>query len=682
MNTIPAFSQTSSLIDHLRRLVLGVAVFFLIGAAVIFLSSQKFLRGLTEVNTANEIMEITSQVMESLDGSAENLEKLFASKLVSDTRYAYRAGMVRAQEDIQRALARPRMRPEIVDLLRAGQHAMYQYSTVVETVFSKIANVRKSFRIEEIRSDLLVARQFHQDAVDALRKVQITLRQQSDQAFLDAYQQRHLPLVVALIFAVASTLILTALGLGIVRKFGRAVNNLLTATDRVAQGNLDYRAAIIKRDEIGKLTYAFNTMVDNLAQGHDRLRRSLNRTKRLQATTTALAEALRLDQVAEIILNTCFESVQANAGMIFVLTEDRLGLEIMRAAGYPESLVKSWPRIGINEDLPVPEAYRTGRPLFLESAAQLQQDFPVLRSRPTPYASTAVIPLLIEGKVFGVLALSFNQPQSFAHEDRDFLLTLGSQFAQALHRAQLYDNAQKAIRIRDDFLSIASHELKTPLTPLKLQLHGLVRHAQKGTLKDLTPEKLKQLAESSDKQIGRLTHLIDDLLDVSRISAGKLSLNCEEFNLSELIEEVVNRYQQQLVAANCTVDVQIEPGITGRLDRLRIEQVLVNLLTNAAKYAPGQAVKVTLARDGEIAKLQVQDQGPGISPEDQNRIFDRFEQGESGSPAGGGLGLGLYISRQIVQAHGGDIRVKSKKGHGSTFVAELPLDYSPTEHTA
>ena len=223
-------------------------------------------------------------------------------------------------------------------------------------------------------------------------------------------------------------------------------------------------------------------------------------------------------------------------------------------------------------------------------------------------------------------------------------------------------------------MAIASHELRTPLTPLKMQ-HYILRRIliKEPSLAALNGQHdLLKIFEASEQQLNRLATLVEDLLDAPQISLGHLPLHPEETDLSELARGVLERRQSQLKQAGCAVELHAEKKVTGQWDRLRIEQVLSNLLVNAIKYGAGAPIEVTVCREGDHAKIVVRDHGIGIAEEDQKRIFDCFERAVSVRHFGG-FGLGLYISRQIVQAHGGDIRVDSRIGAGSTFTVELPL---------
>jgi signal transduction histidine kinase len=240
------------------------------------------------------------------------------------------------------------------------------------------------------------------------------------------------------------------------------------------------------------------------------------------------------------------------------------------------------------------------------------------------------------------------------------------------HLKEAEKEARLAVQARDEFLSIASHELKTPLTALKLQLNMYKVLARRGLPAEAFIAKTSQLFEQSSSQVDRLSRLVEELLDVSQINNGKLNLHLESFDLCELLKEVCSRYGDD--AAKGQVNVSIEEGVTvaGHWDRLRIDQVITNLITNAIKYGDSKPVHASLCREENEAVIRVKDHGIGISEEDQSRIFGRFERAVSASNFGG-LGLGLYIVRQIVHEHGGSVSVQSKKNEGSTFTVRLPL---------
>lgn len=226
--------------------------------------------------------------------------------------------------------------------------------------------------------------------------------------------------------------------------------------------------------------------------------------------------------------------------------------------------------------------------------------------------------------------------------------------------------AQEAIRLRDEFLSIASHELNTPLTALQLQLQRL--HEQVG---DHDEELSRQLARAV-RMGGRLGNLVEVLLDVSRIATGRLRLNLEPFDLSEATTELVERLHDSATNAGCELSLHVAGPIHGRWDRLRIEQVLMNLLSNSFKYAAARPIHVSVRRAGGGVVMQVDDHGPGIPERELPRVFGRFERAASPRHYGG-MGLGLYVAQQIVEAHGGTIAAGNLPGAGARVTVRLPL---------
>lgn len=230
----------------------------------------------------------------------------------------------------------------------------------------------------------------------------------------------------------------------------------------------------------------------------------------------------------------------------------------------------------------------------------------------------------------------------------------------------------EAVRVRDEFISLASHELKTPLTSIQLQTQIAEREISQGNTAYFTAEKSKKFLSVLRLQIERLTNLIEDMLDVSRISLKSLRVDKTRFELGSLVEEVLEKLQSQLQSQGGEVRFHAEGKVEGCWDRFRIEQVLVNLLTNARKYGEGKPVRIELAKRGGEAVLSVADQGVGIAKEHQKKIFERFERVTQDRGISG-LGLGLYITRHIVQNHQGRIEVESEPGRGSKFTVFLPL---------
>ena len=237
-------------------------------------------------------------------------------------------------------------------------------------------------------------------------------------------------------------------------------------------------------------------------------------------------------------------------------------------------------------------------------------------------------------------------------------------------RAQLLRESQAAVRVRDEFLSVASHELKTPLTPLQLRLDALETAAQQEPTGAVPAARVIKDVKVAQRQVRRLAELVESLLDVSRLSTGRLQLHLAEVDLTALARELISQLQQQAQAAGCAVQLETAAPVKGMWDQLRLEQVVTNLLTNAFKYGAGKPISLRIWVEGGKAMLRVRDEGIGIELAHQRRIFGMFERAVSDRNYGG-LGLGLYITQQIVESMGGTIHVDSEPGQGATFTVEL-----------
>ncbi|MGZ3461640.1 MAG: ATP-binding protein, partial [Archangium sp.] len=294
-------------------------------------------------------------------------------------------------------------------------------------------------------------------------------------------------------------------------------------------------------------------------------------------------------------------------------------------------------------------------------------------------------PIQVRGKTVACVCVSHRQVGELFGEDEERLASFvcilagaalenaeGFERMAALseERGRLYREEQEAVRRRDDFLSIAAHELKTPLTSLQLHLQGLMSQVRQG-LERIPPERLAAKLDSANLQTQRLGKLVNELLDVSRISQGQLLGTREEVDLVQVVRGVVERSRDALARAECPLRLNLVPSMVGCWDTLRLEQVVLNLLTNAAKYGSGRPIEITVDGDEAHARLRVRDEGIGIAKEDAARIFERFERAVSVRHYGG-FGIGLWIAREIVQALGGTIEVESAPGQGATFTVTLP----------
>ncbi len=236
-------------------------------------------------------------------------------------------------------------------------------------------------------------------------------------------------------------------------------------------------------------------------------------------------------------------------------------------------------------------------------------------------------------------------------------------------RQRLLREAERGIRMRDEFISVASHELKTPVTALSLELDLLWR-VLAGRIQEL-PADLQRRLDALRPSVLRLGSLIDDLLDASVVRGGGVALELEDVDLVDLVRREVAHVRSQHPRSRCEVILRAEAPVVGRWDRKRLAQVVGNLLDNAFKYGPDQPVEVSVESGDGRARLAVRDHGIGIEPADQARIFQLFQRASSQS--WGGLGLGLYLVRRFTEAHGGAVTVESAAGQGATFRVDLPL---------
>jgi signal transduction histidine kinase len=228
-----------------------------------------------------------------------------------------------------------------------------------------------------------------------------------------------------------------------------------------------------------------------------------------------------------------------------------------------------------------------------------------------------------------------------------------------------FDQEERALRLRDEFLSAASHELRTPVTSLTLQLEALQRTLAAGR----EPEpRVARVLEKMGVQTRRLARLIESLLDVSRLQAGRPLLERRRVDVVALVREAAAELDPQFTQANVALRLEAAGPVEGEVDPLRLHLVVTNLLSNAVKYGEGSPVEVTVARAQDAVLLRVKDEGPGIAPEDQSRVFERFER----ASRVGGTGVGLWLVRELVAAHGGSVRLESTPGRGATFTVTLP----------
>ncbi len=342
---------------------------------------------------------------------------------------------------------------------------------------------------------------------------------------------------------------------------------------------------------------------------------------------------------------------------------------------------------------------RTGIPLVVGSRSEWPPGVTPLPVSVSPRSeSLMIVPLIFEQEVLGAMSAQSYEAHAYSDQDVRLFSTLASQMAVAIRNAELYQSERAAQQAKTEFLSLISHELKTPLTSIKGTAQLVTRRLLKAFSAGQVTDPIAVQARQQDLraltlitgQVDRLTRLVDDLLDVSRLQSGRFELYPTRADLVRVVHEVVESLRP--TSSDHRLLLEAPPVLPGMFDPVRIAQVLTNLISNAIKYSPaGTDIRVRLAQEGVQALVCVTDQGPGLPEEEHGRIFDRYfrTDGARRSPSSG-VGLGLYISRQLVERHGGTIWVESAAGAGATFCFRLPLDgamavlhqRSPAEATA
>jgi signal transduction histidine kinase len=281
--------------------------------------------------------------------------------------------------------------------------------------------------------------------------------------------------------------------------------------------------------------------------------------------------------------------------------------------------------------------------------------------------SAMAAPFCVRGVVCGTMVFG----SSFLRYDQGdlkFAEAYAQRIGLILENGRLYRRAEEAIKARDEFLSLASHELRTPLTSLNLFAQSIVREAAA-----LPAGALTSLGRGMVRQAGRLDRLAERLLSASEIGIHAPTINRENLDLSELVRDLTLAFSSVAAAAGSTLVSSVDDHVIGNVDPTRMEQVLGNLIDNAVKFGIGSPIEVELHARDRMAILSVRDHGPGIPLEEQGELFRRYRRG-SAAAGMGGLGLGLHVVREIVEAQGGKVRVDARPGKGSTFTVELPLD--------
>ncbi|WP_437998126.1 ATP-binding protein [Sorangium sp. So ce185] len=410
-----------------------------------------------------------------------------------------------------------------------------------------------------------------------------------------------------------------------------------------------------------------------LAAQHAALHEQAKRRAAQQAAVAAVGQQALAGAATDDLLESAARQTAAALGTeevgVFEVLPD--GITLVRRAA-----VGRCPRAAGSERIDAGPGTQAGHTLSRVEAVVFDDLPGDRRFRPAPCLLAQGIKSGMSVSVhgFGALCACTTRARRFTDDEVHFIGAIANVLASAIlcrraeaQRARLYQDAEDAIKRRDDFLALAAHELKTPLTPLRLLAGSILRAVQRNTPAEALREKTAVIL----RQVDRLAELVDDLLDVSRLTAGRLDLQLEEVDLAAVVRDVAWRFRDSLSRAGYALRVAADEPVSGRWDRTRVDQIVTNLLSNAAKYGAGNPIDVEVAGDDRTALLVVRDRGIGIAPQDHVRIFERFERAADHASYGG-LGLGLWIVRHVLASLGGTIRVESALGAGTTFIVELP----------
>ncbi len=407
------------------------------------------------------------------------------------------------------------------------------------------------------------------------------------------------------------------------------------------------------------------------------------RADRLRGLAVALADAVTEEEVGARVMRDGIRASGAYAGAIAVPTADGAAAEVLASSGYEADVnVEVGHRWPLDAASPLTDAIRTGTPVFIESPAAWTARYPVEGSGPARAHRTAAwvaLPLVTEGNVRGAILWAFDAPRVFDAVEREVLTALAAQCAQALERARLYTAAAEARRsaevankAKSEFLATMSHELRTPLNAIS----GYVQLMEMGLHGPITPDQRVALARVQRSQ-RHLLGLINAVLNFAKLEAGRVEYQMTHIVLADVVADVVPLLEPQMATKRLGVEIAVPPTLVVHVDGDKLAQVLLNLLSNAAKFTPdrGQVAITAHADGGEAVCLQVRDTGIGIARDRLASVFEPFVQIATGATAytrtAEGTGLGLAISRELARGMGGDLWVESVVGEGSTFTVRM-----------
>lgn len=400
------------------------------------------------------------------------------------------------------------------------------------------------------------------------------------------------------------------------------------------------------------------------------------RLARLHRAAQALSRAATSDEVVAAILNDCLAELNADGALVYQLTRDENTLRMLGQRGHADGMLEDYAAIPMDLSMPAWETLQSKQARFFENADVFTRQYPRFASsaRLGGFEAGVLLPLVAHGIGLGVLGVRYTQSREFSAEDRSLLLTMAEMCAQALDRARLLESeraargdAEAASRAKDEFLAMLGHELRNPLAPIFTAVELMKMRAE---------DQFKREREVIERQLAHINHLVDDLLDVSRITRGKLDLNFTPLDVADVVTRAMEMASPLLEQRRHHVSLKVPRGLIISADPARMAQVMSNLLTNAAKYTPpGGRIEVVASVKDQDVVLDVRDNGDGIAPDLLPRVFELFVQGKrTVDRSEGGLGIGLALVKNLVTIQGGTVTAASegKPGRGSVFTVRMP----------
>ena len=437
------------------------------------------------------------------------------------------------------------------------------------------------------------------------------------------------------------------------------------------------------RDDDGRINGTLVICQETTASVQTRaeIERARDSAHRLQRLTATLASVNTAEQVASVVTSEGVDATAARTAAIFFRAADSSDeLVVLKQRGLPNEISSQFARFPLSAPTPGASVVRTGQPLFVESMDDLYNRFPEVIHvwEAVGSQAAAIVPLIIGGECTGAVSFTYDTPRTFAPEDRSFFLALGSQCAQALERARLFEaerearaQAQAASRSKSEFLAVMSHELRTPLNAIG----GYAELLEIGVHGPVTPEQRKALERIQMSQ-RHLLGLINAVLNYTRVEAGNVSYDYEVFPVSEALSSCEALTSPQMRSKGLKLHIEpCDPSLTVYADREKLQQIVLNLLTNSMKFTEsGGVVTLSCAANHDHIDIMVRDTGRGIESDHLERIFEPFVQVDARlTRTQEGVGLGLAISKDLARGMGGDLVVESVAGEGSTFTLTMPV---------